>query len=208
MDVHAPHEPIHSTRDFFLHLFTITVGLLIALGLEGLVEAAHHRHLLHTAEANLHDEFHQNRATLAGDEKQLQGSAAATAANLQVLTAIRNHQQPPGDMRFGWEWNGLEASAWNTARDTGAIALMPYESAQEYAVIYSQQELVNQEALIYVRGLYGTGVEAKGQKLSDLQPAELDKMIANAQQALIDADYLLDLCHSLDVIYGNAEKSL
>jgi hypothetical protein len=44
LDVHLPHEPIHGTRDFFLHLFTITIGLLIAIGLEAMVEAVHHRH--------------------------------------------------------------------------------------------------------------------------------------------------------------------
>jgi hypothetical protein len=38
LDVHAPHEPIRGWKDFLLHLFTIMVGLLIALGLEGLVE--------------------------------------------------------------------------------------------------------------------------------------------------------------------------
>ena len=37
MDVHAPHEPIHTWRDFFIHLITITVGLLIAISLEGMV---------------------------------------------------------------------------------------------------------------------------------------------------------------------------
>ena len=34
LDVHAPHEPIHGVKDFLLHLLTITVGLLIAVGLK------------------------------------------------------------------------------------------------------------------------------------------------------------------------------
>ena len=32
LDVHPPHGKMHGVGDFFLHLFTITVGLLIALG--------------------------------------------------------------------------------------------------------------------------------------------------------------------------------
>jgi hypothetical protein len=35
LDVHPPHEKMHGFKDFLLHLLTITIGLLIALGLEG-----------------------------------------------------------------------------------------------------------------------------------------------------------------------------
>ncbi len=45
LDVHAPHGKVEGWKDFFVHLFTITIGLLIALGLEGCVEWQHHRHL-------------------------------------------------------------------------------------------------------------------------------------------------------------------
>jgi hypothetical protein len=34
LDVHAPHEGIHTWRSFFTHIATISVGLLIAIGLE------------------------------------------------------------------------------------------------------------------------------------------------------------------------------
>ena len=44
LDVHAPHSPTHTWKDFFLHIATITVGLLIAVGLEQAVELFHHRH--------------------------------------------------------------------------------------------------------------------------------------------------------------------
>jgi len=33
MDVHPPHKPITNISEFFLHLFTITIGLLIAVGI-------------------------------------------------------------------------------------------------------------------------------------------------------------------------------
>jgi hypothetical protein len=45
LDVHAPHEPIHGVKDFLLHLLTISVGLLIAVGIEGCVEL-HREHKL------------------------------------------------------------------------------------------------------------------------------------------------------------------
>ena len=50
LDVHAPHTRMQGFKDFFLHLFTITIGLLIALSLEGCVERQHHRELVAEAE--------------------------------------------------------------------------------------------------------------------------------------------------------------
>jgi hypothetical protein len=44
LDVHAPHQLVHTWKDFFIHISTICVGLLIAVGLEQSVEAIHHRH--------------------------------------------------------------------------------------------------------------------------------------------------------------------
>ena len=41
-DIHPPHQAAHSWRDIFVHLATITVGLFIALSLEGCVEWQHH----------------------------------------------------------------------------------------------------------------------------------------------------------------------
>jgi hypothetical protein len=45
LDVHPPHAPTHTWKDFFIHVGTICVGLLIAVGLEQMVEAIHHRHV-------------------------------------------------------------------------------------------------------------------------------------------------------------------
>jgi hypothetical protein len=44
LDVHPPHSPTHTWRDFFIHIATIVVGLLIAVGIEQAVEAIHHHH--------------------------------------------------------------------------------------------------------------------------------------------------------------------
>ena len=43
LDVHAPHETLQTWKAFFIHLATIVIGLLIAVGLEQTVEYFHHR---------------------------------------------------------------------------------------------------------------------------------------------------------------------
>jgi hypothetical protein len=64
LDVHPPHEPAYTWRDFFVHLATITIGLFIALTLEGCVEWTHHRHLVREARDNLRSEIEENQKEL------------------------------------------------------------------------------------------------------------------------------------------------
>ena len=44
LEVHPPQQTVHSWRDFFIHIATIVVGLLIAIGLEQMVERIHERY--------------------------------------------------------------------------------------------------------------------------------------------------------------------
>jgi len=44
LDVHPAHHAATMWRDFFIHIATIVIGLLIAIGLEQTVEFFHHRH--------------------------------------------------------------------------------------------------------------------------------------------------------------------
>lgn len=202
MDVHPPHGNIHSWRDFFVHLSIITLGLLIALGLEGLVEWGHNKHLLHRAEANLKSELQQNRTTLENDEKVLDASEKELESYLELLTAFKASHHTTGEKTLHWEWNGLSSAAWDTARNTGAVALMDYAAAQRYADIYGQQSLVDAQAMLYVRDVYRSLAPLQGGRhLSTLQTMEVDTMSANVQQAMADLKFLRDLSDSLSRYY-------
>ena len=50
LDVNPPRTTTHTWKDFFIHIATICVGLLIAVGLEQTVEAIHRSHQRHTLE--------------------------------------------------------------------------------------------------------------------------------------------------------------
>jgi hypothetical protein len=207
MDVHAPHEPIHSARDFFLHLFTIAIGLLIALGLEAAAEHLHHNHLLHTAEANLRSELHDNRGYLAGDERHLDITQKQIEDGLVILEAIKAHQTTVDIPSQNWSWNSPQSAAFDTARDSGALILMSYDDAESYNVIYGQQKVVNDQATIFIRDIYNITAPIHGNaKPSDLQPSQLDTMIAASNQALADLHLLRDYCLSLDRIYARTSS--
>src|ERR1700722_10199945 len=95
IDVHPPSEPIHGWRDFFIHLSTITIGLLIALSLEGCVEWQHHRHLVHEAEASLHAEIQSNAKGMPDSIADLHHKQDDLKHDVTLLKSlIKNHKFP------------------------------------------------------------------------------------------------------------------
>jgi hypothetical protein len=85
MDVHPPHQPIHTVKDFLLHLLTITVGLFIALSLEAAVESLHHRHLVRDARESLHREITVNHQQYAINVKWVAENREQLARNIELL---------------------------------------------------------------------------------------------------------------------------
>jgi hypothetical protein len=208
MEVHPPEHGIHSLRDFLVHMGTITLGLLIALGLEGLVERAHHKHLVHTAHENLTAEVRTNRAILDDDEGYLRQAQRDLAKDLQTLHTLPN-SSIKGQARLvaSWTWDGPSDSAYSTARDTGALALMPYEEVQRIDYIYRQQHLVDNAATQYIDDMTRIHTPlGAGRTLAQLSSAEVDRMIEGCSATLIDIELLQALMRSLHQDYKNFDS--
>lgn len=142
IDVHPPTEPIHGWRDFFLHLTTITIGLLIALGLEGCVSWQHHRHLVHEAEASLRVEIQSNADGLANVQASVHQEQASLRQDVDVLKQMMRDPKMKSDNRLEISFHiaGFDNVSWKTAQSTGALSYMPYTRAQEYSAIYGLQD--------------------------------------------------------------------
>jgi hypothetical protein len=142
LDVHPPHEPVHGWRDFFVHLFTITIGLLIALSLEGCVEWQHHRHLAHEAESSLHNEIQHNaqglQETLADVHKQQENLTQDVVVLKQFIH--KPNEKRHSHMEIGFHIRTFDSVSWKTAQSTSALSYMPYARAQEYSDIYATQD--------------------------------------------------------------------
>jgi hypothetical protein len=141
IDVHPPHEPIHGWRDFLLHLLTITIGLLIALSLEGCVEWQHHRHLVHEAEASLHGEIQSNANGLPDAIADLHKQQDMLKHDVTLLKyIIKNHKAPENsNMEITFHIRSFDDVSWKTAQSTTALSYMPYARVEEYADIYNTQ---------------------------------------------------------------------
>ncbi len=134
-------------RDFFLHLLTITIGLLIALGLEGCVEWQHHRRLAHEAEAGLGVEIAQNSKFLGTLRQRISDEQAELDKDLTVLSQTPTRPAAThAPLSFSFRWSDFDDVAWKTAQSTGALNYMPYDDASAYSKIYAMQaELFNAE---------------------------------------------------------------
>jgi hypothetical protein len=61
LDVHPAHHAASTWKEFFIHIATIVLGLLIAVGLEQFVEYIHHRYEVRDTREMLRDEREKNR---------------------------------------------------------------------------------------------------------------------------------------------------
>jgi hypothetical protein len=144
LDVHAPHEPIHGVKDFLLHLLTITVGLLIAVGIEGCVELHREHKLVKEARATLREEIQSNSDSMSGAVANLEKEDKAIANNIDLLTKLVRDPKDKRvqDVNIAADFSivGLKDTAWKTAQTTGALTYMPYAEAQRYASVYREQQ--------------------------------------------------------------------
>ena len=143
LDIHAPEHGIHGARDFFLHLFTITIGLFIALLLEAGVEAIHHRHQRDEADNLI-------RREIQGNLTKLKDGAPVVIAELHQMTNVlqtleaRTHAQPGvlHDSDFIFHEEPIQDAAWRTANSTGALDYMDYTTVERFADAYKEQALL------------------------------------------------------------------
>jgi TolA-binding protein len=166
LDVHAPHEPIHGVRDFFLHLLTITVGLLIAVGIEGCVELHREHKLVREARETMRDEIQHNSDQMKSAVGKLDQQAAVMKKNIETLTRIQENPKDKAareaQINADFSIIGLRETAWKTAQTTGALSFMPYAQAQRYSDVYgTQKDFLDQQDKILEDEAQFLGVMAK-----------------------------------------------
>jgi hypothetical protein len=139
LDVHPPHAPTHTWKDFFLHIATITVGLLIAVGLEQVVEAIHHANERRDLVVELRDEAAANLITLHRDIDFLLTESEWDAAAIAGLKHAPSQDgmvrvQLPEHAAFGHN-TPPNRSAWTLSNGNGKAALLPEVRAHVYELM-------------------------------------------------------------------------
>ncbi len=173
LEVHPPNEPVHGWRDFLIHLATITIGLLIALSLEGCVEFWHHRSLVHEAEASMQIEIEANARALQRALDDVRKEQDFLKKDIAVMKKIIANPKVPNneDMRVDFRIRTFDDVSWKTSQSTGALSYMPYERAREYANIYSAQNEIAEAEHQAVRDTVLSVAPFLNSKKGDLNPS-------------------------------------
>ena len=133
LDVHSPHTPTHTWKDFFIHVGTICVGLLIAIGLEQTVELIHHAHQRRELREALRSTTEINDAWAKDDIERVDGRRRWA---LEQLTAIEK-AGPSGPLTLRrlprMELYVPNTGVWLAAKQNGQAALLTVSEQDWYA---------------------------------------------------------------------------
>lgn len=206
LDVHEPEHPILGVKDFLVHLFTITVGLLIALGLENLAEWRHHVHLKHQAEENIRLELQANQHDLQEVTKALPGEMKLMLNIQSALQGLLDKKpiQGSGKLQTGIVQMTPQSAAWNTASATGALSYMDYAEVQRFSAAYTLQAKLERFQDQAIGPLLGITAAMGTADPNTMTQPQIENAISQVQLSLAHLSATAGLARDVNKAYDEA----
>jgi len=197
LDVHPAHHAASTWREFFIHIATIVLGLLIAVGLEQTVEYIHHRRELTEARRELSEEkkaniesFQHSAASFRASKLYLQDYLATLRKSIKDPSVAVPALQVPADFVYS------QYTAWGTAQRNGALTLMPSEEQSANDRMYVGLHTVDEvEDRAYISIQHAQAVFLSGLGPHDLTPEQKKDLYRDASEALAGVNYALIVQH-------------
>jgi hypothetical protein len=170
--------------DFWIHLSTISIGLLIAIGLEQSVVALHHQSERHRLEEDLRLEAKKNVILMDIDNQTFD---ATLSWLIQLRGKVNAMRESGGKLKFDYisrpktkGWWFPDAPYWNSAKESAEVGLLPRDEAAMYDLVYVQQNVLQQRLNGYLDAVDGirrfetrfanVGEETSAKELSNMTP--------------------------------------
>jgi hypothetical protein len=121
LDVHPPHTSVHTWKDFLLHMATIVLGLLIAIGLEQSVEWLHHGEQRHQLLEQLDAEHKQSLKDAKSTQVAFADILNFTAKRIMAMQAVAWQNQryvEPARPQLPL-YNDPDDPVWRAAKSSG-----------------------------------------------------------------------------------------
>ncbi len=185
LEVHAPHKTVHTWKDFFIHIATIVVGLLIAVSLEQTVEFLHHRHQRNQLDEALQRDGKANRAVIIDDITVAQ--RIVDWALEQAVVIERAGSTGPLTLRHmpSGTIYATDAGVWLSAKAGGLTSLLP-TSAQNWLEYlddtYRQTFVSNDSALGHLNLSYSALDQAIVSHATETTSGDLDLSTLTPEQ--------------------------
>jgi hypothetical protein len=196
LDVHAVHETIHSWQGFFIHLATITIGLLIALGLEQTAEHMHHLNQLDEARRELKIELEANRKQVDKNLLAMQKLVAELDADMAVLRAAQASHSVIGrklvyETQLFWPLDG----AWQVVKQNASLGLMPHDELYRYTYIHEAISAVMDGLTDLGARLQVASAIYRRAPAGNFTPRDLEELISATSEVQGKAAFGIELLH-------------
>ena len=190
LDVHPAHHAASSWKEFFVHIATIVLGLLIAVGLEQTVEYFHHRREVAEVRKELQGEREANKDSFTSETTNWRWETAELENNLMVLDYLQKHPGTPDEKLPGslvWFHNSTPSTqaVWDAAKNSGVTSLMNREEIEQYEDTYNKLKRIDDaRSLAYDTMNDASRYELTDSRLSHLSPAQIGEITTLTQIAL------------------------
>jgi hypothetical protein len=162
MDLHPPGGPVRSVKDFFVHIGVVTLGILIALGLEQIVEAHHRANLAKIAVAGFRKELAYNEDQVKDVRTRMPELQGKIEKAISTLSAAQIPREA-GPIEYpGFSLDIVSTASWDTAIATQALNELPFEAVTHYAQAYGTLRLfveTEREGLTVWQGVHRFGTD-------------------------------------------------
>jgi hypothetical protein len=174
MDIHPPEGPTHSLRDFAIHIAVVTVGILIALSLEGIRETWREHTIVREARESFHQEAVANHKNIDRELANTRGMKKQIDAILKDRAQFEQHpeQLAPRIAEIQPSLYFFSSARWESALSTGALGHMDPTEVDNYAgvnlLVHTYTNIENETMPIQI------DLDAYFAAHPKLTPAEID----------------------------------
>src|SRR5687767_14745030 len=201
-----PRRP-HPVRTFLVQLVTITVGVLIALFFEGLVDWNNNRALVRQARAMIKREITDNKREIDGTLAEVETRKKHLANALRLANdLLHTKKSDVRELSLARSFAQLSSASWQTAERTGALAHMDYDEVQRYSALYAFQEVFTTHQHRALERMAAVGAVVAHGSPHEAPAADLEKL--REQVMALHGDLLIetDLAKTLSAHYGSELK--
>lgn len=189
IDVHVPQKSEHTWTDFFIHIGTIAVGLLLAIGLEQGVEFIHHRHQRHELQQQLQADAEKNLQDTEVADRMLTVRMHYNVERMdQVRASLEGRKLPDPPLPPAVaSFDTPQDPAWQAAKADGTVAVLP---AEDIKVFTELDEIISQ-----ILPLRNTDWDAQLKvgnvewtlKRDETHDVDIESLTADQKRAYLDA---------------------
>lgn len=183
LEVHAPHEAIHTWKSFLVHIAAITLGLLLALALEKTVEYSHERRQLAEARRELAAELADNRLRLQKNLAEALRNKEELAVDLKIIQSLRSHEPPVGKFDYSEQSYAMLDGSWKAAQTNGSLSLMPHEELQSQDYFHNILNYVMEAKHAFESTIRIAGAIAASAPAESLNAHDLDELAGKTMEA-------------------------